>query len=249
MNIDERRQKIINHMIIHNTVSVSQLISMMEQSPATVRRDLSFLEENGYIIRTRGYAKYVHPAIVHNIEITHDKILVAKAAAAMIPPNSTICLDSGISALALAHELTSRDDISIYTNSLSVLNVMAATKIPTYSVCGCLSGREEALLGSEAEEYIRKLHIPLLFLTTTGIRGSSGLVCVTPTQHNMKRAFIESSDKVVLLAEVKKFQIDSLRVFASFEEIDVIIVDRAPDDPDLIAYLKKVGTELIVADS
>lgn len=247
MNIDERRQGIINYLMNQNAVSVNQLISMMNESPATVRRDLTFLEENGYITRSRGYAKYIQPAIVQTIEITSDKVAVAKAAAALVPPNATICLDSGVSSLALAKELVNRSDISIYTNSISVLNIMCSTTIHTYCTCGYLEGRQEALLGSEAEDYIRGLHIPMTFLTTTGIRGSQGLVCVTAAQARMKRAFIESSERVILLAEAKKFKIDSLRVFATFDEIDTVIIERPLEDPEVEQFLRDSHTELIVA--
>jgi predicted ArsR family transcriptional regulator len=52
MNIDERRQRIIAHLMEENIVSVNALIAMLNESPATIRRDLTFLEENGYISRS-----------------------------------------------------------------------------------------------------------------------------------------------------------------------------------------------------
>jgi len=247
MNKYERRQFIINHLMAENIVSVNKLISMINQSPATVRRDLAFLEKNGYIERTHGYVKYIPPAIVKNIEISAGKKRVAKAAAALIPNNATIFLDSGASTKALAMEIVNRDDICVYTNSISVANVLATTKVCTYLACGQLEGRQEALVGSDTEHFVRQHRFPILFLSTTGIRPNKGLACVTAEQANLKAALIESSEKVILLTERYKFSIDSIRLFASFDQIDTIIVDEPLNDPEMEATLKNNNVELIIA--
>lgn len=247
MNIDERRQFIINHLMNENIVSVNTLISLVKESPATVRRDLTFLEDNGYIVRSHGYAKYIPPAIVQNIEISEGKIRVAKAAATLIPENATIFLDSGVSSRALAMQITDRDDISVYTNSLSVANVLCSTNISTFLTCGFLEGRQEALVGPDAECYIRQLRFPMLFLTTTGIRPEQGLACITAAQANLKRALIESSEKIILLTEIGKFSIDSIRVFASFNEIDMVIVDEPLNNLSMEETLRKNNVTLIVS--
>lgn len=247
MNIDERRQCIIAHLMEENIVSVNSLITMLNESPATIRRDLTFLEENGYISRTHGYAKYIPPAIVQSIEISEGKIRVAKAAAAMIPEGQTVFLDSGVSSRALAMQLTNRDDICVYTNSLSVANVLASTNVSTNLTCGYLEGRQEALVGPDAEAYVRQLRFPMLFLTTTGIRPDQGLACITAEQANLKRTLIESSEQVILLTEIKKFSIDSVRLFATFNQIDKVIVEEPLQNPAIEETLKRNHVELIIA--
>lgn len=245
----ERRQFIINYLMSENIVPVSKLISMIDQSPATIRRDLAFLEKNGYIERSHGYVKYIPPAIVKNLEISEGKRRVAKVAASLIPKNATIFLDSGISTKALAMEITSRDDICVYTNSISVANVLAFSKVVTYLACGMLEGRQEALVGSDTEHFVRQHRFPILFLSTTGIRPNKGLACVTAEQANLKAALIESSEKVILLTEKYKFSIDSVRLFASFDQLDTIIVEEPLDDPEMEATLKANNVELLVAPS
>jgi DeoR/GlpR family transcriptional regulator of sugar metabolism len=54
---------------------------------------------------------------------------------------------------------------------------------------------------------------------------------VTAVQANLKRALIESSDKVILLTEIGKFSIDSIRIFADFSLIDTVIVDEPLNNP------------------
>lgn len=229
-------------------VSIDQLLDAIGESPATIHRDLSFLSKNGFISRSHGYVRFRQPAFVQNIEITEEKTAVARAAAAMIPPDTMICVDSGVFTLALAHQISGRSDISVMTNSLSVANALAPTNVATYITCGCLDGRQEAILGPEAEEYIRSMRFPLLFLTTTGVRSTQGLVCVTPSQATMKRALLQSAQKTVLLTDSKAFQTDSVRIFATFDEIDVIILDRPLNNTRLEQFLMQKGTAVIVAN-
>ena len=94
-NMEQRRQKLMQYIKLHNTISVNKLIDLMDESPATIRRDLTFLAKNGIVTRTHGYVKYIHPDIVHKIEISPEKVAVAIKAAELIPQHDTIFLDSG----------------------------------------------------------------------------------------------------------------------------------------------------------
>ena len=247
MSTDARRQAIIRYVQEHDLVSVNHLIGEIEGSPATIRRDLRFLEENGVVSRSHGFVKRIPPSIVSNLPITEAQTKVAQAAAAMVPENATILLDSGISAVALARELTDRRDLTIITNSLSVANLMRHAEPHILLTGGELDGRQEALVGLDAENYIRGIHVPCVFLTTTGIRRSEGLVCVTAQQASLKQQMIRSARKTIVLADHDKIQKDSVRVFAVFEDVDVIITD-APADPQFAEALKEKGVELIIAE-
>ena len=247
MDMETRRQQLMHHIIAHNTISVNQLIEIMQESPATIRRDLVFLEKNGYISRTRGYVRHIQPDIVNQIDISVEKIAVAIKAAEMIPVGTTVFIDSGVSGLALAQQIKERTDITVYTNSLSVANVLAATNVSTYMTGGFLEGRQEALVGPEAEAYIRSMRFPIVFLTTTGIRNPMSLACVTPFQANLKSSLIHSGEKVILLADAAKFETDSLRVFGSFKDLSTVIVDSPIRSKEQVAALEKCGVEVIVA--
>lgn len=248
MNIDERRQIILTYLMENESASVNSIIALFDESPATIRRDLVFLEENGVIVRSRGYAKYNQPAVVSNIHITDGKLAVAKAAATLIPPNATIFIDSGASAVALAQQLTDREDLQIITNSLSVANVLCSGKPSVYMTGGFLEGRQECLVGPDAEHFIQSIHVPLLFLTTTGIRRDQGLVCVTPAQATLKHIMVKSAERVIVLADAQKLATDSIRLFATFDEIDTLIIDEPVEDSAFTALLARMHVDLIVAN-
>ena len=249
MNIEERRQAILRLIMERSPIAVNDLLRQMGESPATIRRDLTFLEENGIITRTRGYARYVEPDVVHKIAISREETAIARRAAAMIADGETVLLDSGTATLALAQQLQHRQDLNVLTNSLAVANTLSTSSLSVHMTGGYLIGREEALVGPEAESYIRRMTIPRFFLTTTGIRGAEGLACVTPFQANINRAFLQSSRQTILLAESSKFRTDALRIFATFDEIDTIITSAPIANPALQRHLQDCGVEVIGAEA
>ncbi len=249
MFTEERRQAILALLRKESPMAVNELIERIEGSPATIRRDLTFLEMNGYITRSRGCARYIQPESPQHIAFSEEILRLASAAAKLVHDDDTIMLDSGACTLALAHRLTDKKNLTIVTNSLSVANALSMSSITTHLTGGMVSGREEALVGVNAERSIREMRAPLLFLATTGIRGLVGLSCVTPFQAAVKQAFIESADRVVLLLEQSKISVDALIVFANFKDIDCIIVDKPLEDENLRAYLEKLGTEIIIASN
>ena len=90
--------------------------------------------------------------------------------------------------------------------------------------------------------------MPLLFLTTTGIRKDQGLVCVTPAQATLKHIMVKSAEHVVVLADAQKLATDSIRLFATFDDIDAIIVDEPVNDRAFLSLLAQKHVELIVAE-
>ena len=248
MKNDERREKIYDMLVREEKMSVNDIIRRVGDSPATIRRDLTFLEKNGYILRTHGYAKYIQPEIVHMKEFSADKIAIARAAVKLVEEGDALLLDSGFSTLALAYQMVGMKNLSIVTNSIPVAHLYSTHgEIQTYLTGGFLRVREAALVGREVEEYVSRIHVSKLFLSTTGVRGTEGLSCVTPFQAEVKRAFMRAADQVILLIEHGKFDIDALMVFARFEEIDCIVTSEPIASPDLATHLDKLGVKVIVA--
>ena len=245
---DERRKKILELLIAEDQMRVSELIGRVDGSPATIRRDLTFLEKNGYIIRTHGSVKYVQPEMVHTLEFSDEILAIAKEAAKMVNEGDTILMDSGVTTLALANHLIGVNDLTVITNSIPVASLYSSNEhIQTYITGGYLKPRENALVGNDTIDYLTKIHAPKLFLSTTGVRAGEGLTCVTPFQADVKRAMIEASDEVILLATAEKLEKDALRVFATFDMIDVLVTTEEIRNPQLKACLDENHVRVVIA--
>ena len=248
MRNDDRRKQILEIVMAEDSIRVSDLIDRVDGSAATVRRDLTFLEQNGYILRKHGFVKYVQPEMVQSIEFSPEMIEIAKAAAKLVEEGDTIMLDSGFSTLALAYQLISMNNLTVITNSIPIAALFNSVEhIQTYVTGGFLRVRENALVGTDAVESIEKMHAGKVFLSTTGVRETSGLTCVSAFQEDVKRAYVNAADHVILLATDQKLGKDAVRVFATFEQIDTIITNKPVASKVLAQTLEKCNVEVIVA--
>ena len=248
MRNDDRRKQILEIVMAEDSIRVSDLIDRVDGSAATVRRDLTFLEQNGYILRKHGFVKYVQPEMVQSIEFSPEMIEIAKAAAKLVEEGDTIMLDSGFSTLALAYQLISMNNLTVITNSIPIAALFNSIEhIQTYVTGGFLRVRENALVGTDAVESIEKMHAGKVFLSTTGVRETSGLTCVSAFQEDVKRAYVNAADHVILLATDQKLGKDAVRVFATFEQIDTIITNKPVASKVLAQTLEKCNVEVIVA--
>ena len=55
-NLNERKRLILHMLAEDNNISVNDISKSLHVSTVTIRSDLSSLEENGFIVRTRGGA-------------------------------------------------------------------------------------------------------------------------------------------------------------------------------------------------
>ncbi len=232
---------------LESTMLVEDIIKRLDATPATIRRDLTFLEKTGAIMRTRGAAKIVNPFPTRNVMFSSEKLAIAKYAAELVDDGMSIIMDSGTTTLALANQLVNKANLSVVTNSVAIVNAFANTDVSTTITGGYLAHRQQAVIGPDAEEFMKKIHAPLLFLSTTGIRHPDGLTCVSPFQASIKKAMIQSASKKILLADSSKFDVSGMVLFAKFEELDMIITSKPIKDKELKKHLAELNVEVVVA--
>jgi DeoR/GlpR family transcriptional regulator of sugar metabolism len=248
LHTEMRRQEIVKMLSLESPMQVEDIIGRLDATPATIRRDLTYLEKTGAIMRTRGAAKIVNPFPTRNIMFSSEKLLIAKYAASLVEDGSSIILDSGTTTLALANQLVNKKYLSVVTNSISIVNAFANTDISTTIVGGYVLHREQAVVGPDAEAYMKNIHASKLFLATTGIRIPEGLTCVSPFQASIKKAMIQSANKVILLADSSKFEASGMMQFADFKEIHCLITSKPLKDKELRKWLDNLGVEVVVVN-
>lgn len=248
MHTELRRQEIIKLLSLETSMRVEDIIKRFDVTPATIRRDLSYLEKTGAIMRTHGAAKIVNPFPTRNVMFSDEKMAIAKCAARLIVDGTSIILDSGTTTLSLANQLVSKRDLTVITNSLAIANTFAVTDVTTILTGGVLIGRQQTIIGPDAEQFLGNIQASTLFLSTTGIDPENGLTCVSPFTASIKRAMIKAAKRVVLLCDSSKFDVSGLVLFARFDQIDQIITSRPIADKVLLDNLKAAGVEITVAE-
>src|SRR5512141_1796056 len=141
----ERQKQILALLTRQGRLSVAEIVAQFAISEATARRDLESLASQGKAERVHGgviaieQAPPESPILERENEQADEKKRIGLAAAELVADKETVFLGSGTTVLEVARNLRSRKHLTVVTNSLPVLNVLAGLKeITVISLGGML---------------------------------------------------------------------------------------------------------------
>ena len=214
-------------------LDIGSLTEHFHVSVATVRRDLSELEQAGLLRRTHGGAVSVNqvaqdsPHATRAVSHLAEKATIAATAARMIADGDAVLLDAGTTALEIARRLAGRTDLTLISNGVDIVaELIQSGARNVYSVGGEYSDANRSFRGPLAEEFIRKFNTDKLFLNATAIDLDRGVILTaSPMNAGVQRAMIEVSSRVIVVADHTKFTKSSLSVTAKIEDVGAIVTD------------------------
>lgn len=253
MVLSQRQQRIQEILQDCKAMRVQELIDQLDASPATVRRDISFLENNGLLFRTRGEVHLADPdkdVLPYNARSTFHsraKRSIAQYAAGLVKDNTNLALDSGSTTAMLAQTLSERS-LNIVTNSIDVACILAKTDNQVICSGGLLQGTHMCFVGPETQAFFSKIEVDIAFMGASGIRLGAGFTTSSPLQYDTKRAIMASAKKKYVLMDISKLHSSHLYVFSDFSEIDAIITNAPKSDSEaeeILCALESVGVNVI----
>ncbi len=162
-------------------------------------------------------------------------------------PGTTLLVDAGTTAGALARLLPADRELTIITNSvLTAASLAAAGHSRVRILGGQLRGLTQAAVGPEAIETLSTLRVDVAVLGANGVSAAHGLSTPDPDEATVKRAMVRSARQVVALVDSTKIGQEHLVSFASLDDVDLLVTDvELP--PALIDQLTATETEVLVA--
>ncbi|MCD8349972.1 MAG: DeoR/GlpR family DNA-binding transcription regulator [Planctomycetaceae bacterium] len=247
-----RRSEVLKMIRARDSIGVNELIDSFDVSPATLRKDLTYLAEQGLIVRSRGEVHVASKSTVTPFESRsvieqQGKMAIARAAAALIEDNDSIILDSGTTTNEIAKLLVNRSDVTVLTNSLPAAFILVDSNCSVLLAGGILFKQNVSTQGPEAEEYISRVEMNKVFIAASGVRSTIGLAASSPFEESLKRRLIQSAKTVYAVLDHTKFSKSSIYLFADFDDIDYIITDREITDPAFIERFEEANVQVIVA--
>lgn len=261
MHATEREKKILELLERQGFVAFKELERSISASPATLRRDLERMSNEGRLKRVRGGAKlppgagersdipmqlYGIPFDENITRHTKEKIAIGRAAATFCEAGTAVMIDGGSTTLQMCQYLKGLN-LQVLTNSLHIVNALLPQEDIQILVPGGAIFREQnIILAPGGDDLIPRFHAPKLFLGAAAI-GRHGLMQTDVVLVASERRFIQRADEVIVLADSSKFMNSSGNVTCSLEEIDVVITDKGirQDDVDM---LDAAGIRLIIAE-
>lgn len=227
------RRKLIRELLLEYThVDVSSLCTFLHVSPATVRRDLDALEQEGFLIKTYGGAVLneggEEGAYLKNAADPYEleRKTIAAFAVNLIEDGDVVFLGSGTVCTHMARQLRMRGRLSVVTCSLSVaLELAGATGVNTMLVGGSLSGagRDAETCGESARSTLSRMYFNRCFLPFDGVSLKRGYTVDSTDKAGLLRAVLENSDVSYALADAGNLDRTSLCPVAPLDAIGRVI--------------------------
>jgi DeoR/GlpR family transcriptional regulator of sugar metabolism len=233
--LEERRQFIEKKLLAEGKIKVSELAELFDVSSETIRKDLLFLEEKG--IAKKGYGgavvanELIEPSIAEkHKKYTDEKKEIAKKALEFISDGMIVFLDAGSTVYTFAQMLPIKNNLTVFTNSLSAAKVLDDFKITTYVVGGKIRHNSNAIVGGWAVSAINEIKADVAILGTSGFNDRNGPCVENFEESEVKKAMIESANKVVILGDSSKAKTYSMIEFAKWQNVDAFITDSKIDE-------------------
>lgn len=234
----KRQQQITTAVERHRHISVAALQRQLGVSAATLRRDLTLLEQTGRIVRAHGGV--LHPEVVSGEPAFARKVRTAPAvkaalaatAAALIPDGATVFIDAGSTTLAAGRLLLVRATLTIFTNSLPLLAASASDGARLVALGGEVRPISRALVGGLAMDWLKQLRFDFAIIGASGLDLTDGASTTELMEATVKQAALARAARTILIANATKWARPAAIRFAPWTDLDDWVTDYRPTRPE-----------------
>ncbi|MDH6707925.1 MULTISPECIES: DeoR/GlpR family DNA-binding transcription regulator [unclassified Kitasatospora] len=227
----DRTARILSHITEAGSADVHELAGLLEVSPATVRRDLQELHDQGLLHRTRGGA--VTGAVNLELPLRHkhgkrqaEKRRIALAAERLVPDGAVVGLTGGTTTSELARVLAERSGITIVTNAVNIAaDLIVRPEIRLVVVGGIARTTSYELVGPAADRMLAQYHLDIAFIGVDGLTAQEGCTTHDEMEAQTDRAFMRSSARSVVLADSTKIDRVTFAKICPLDEVHDLVTD------------------------
>ncbi|MGZ3840394.1 MAG: DeoR/GlpR family DNA-binding transcription regulator [Flavisolibacter sp.] len=239
----ERQAYILHQVNLHNKVLSADLSHYINVSDDTIRRDLQELAEEGKLIKVHGGA--LSPSFHHGSLLSKEvysytqKRIIAHKAASLIKDGMFVLTGGGTTIIELAKALPPQLHATFISGSIpAVFEYMNHPNIDVIVIGDKISKNSKITVGLEAISRIRQLRADLCFLGINAINLDNGVSDNDWEVVQIKKAMIESAQKLVCLTIAEKINSQQPIQVCELKKIDTLITELAPQDPVLEPYIR-----------
>ena len=239
----ERRDFLLARLRADGKVVAKDIAAEIGIAEDTIRRDLRDLAASGLCQRVYGGALPAAPAAADYATrasvAAESKRRVAAVAVALIQPGSTVLLDGGTTALALAAALPPDLSATIVTHSPTVAAALVPhPAVEVYVLGGRLFKHSAVTCGAAVVEAAGRINADLFFLGVTGVHHRAGLTTGDPDEAAMKRALAARAAETYVLASAEKIGAASPFAVLPIAEVAGIVMDVPSNDPEVLRLIE-----------
>ncbi len=243
-----RRQRLLELVRQRKSVTTAGLVDALNASIATIRRDLTALEDMNLVKRTHGgvvsveqgqdsvtgpSAEYEPAFADKRVRMRAEKETIAAAASQLVEDGSTVLIDSGTTCLALARMLAGRR-LTVVALDLNVAMAAAHGATEVLMAGGRVRPGLYSVVGPWTDSIFENLMVDTFFMGADGI-SEAGITNSALDEARVKAMAIQSAQRCVVVADHTKFNQRKMAMVCALDKVDMLVTDGATR-PILEAY-------------
>lgn len=243
MNKSERLNRILDLVSENYSLSVDEVVSALEVSPATVRRDFDALAQQGQVRRIHGgvtanVVSFDMPLRQKRSFNSAEKEAVAQYCVSLLKPGDAIGLTGGSTVGALAEQLLTwssnqvkekgmlaKPVLTVVTNAIDVAYFLsAAPLIRIVVVGGVLNHRSVELTGPLGYDPLNKISLDYAFLGVNGF-DDHGPGTVDENEGVTNRLMASRAKQPFVIMDASKLGRQSFYALGGADVVNSVVVD------------------------
>jgi len=253
------RRRAIQDMLANSMmIEVRALSEVLGVSEVSVRRDLAFLERQGFLRRVRGGAIVgeshdgARPFAVKASLHAEEKRRIGNRTAELLAGSNHIILDSGTTVLEVARHLkvpaaAAGGKITVITGSLPVIHLLGHRPgFEVYIIGGLLLPEYETVAGPRATSSLRDLNAGTTILAADGLSIERGITIDNPFEADLEREMVRVARETILVADSSKIGRSGFVSVLPLSQIHALVTDSgAPED--FLKQIEEMGIRVYIA--
>lgn len=252
MDLTPRQTEILERARTQGRVDVDQLAALYQITPQTIRRDLAELCQRGLLARVHGGA--VPANSVSNVAYEDRRGLAAeakrrigRAAAALIPDNSSVILNLGTTTEQVARALYPRRGLMVVTNNINVVNILSGSPGKELILAGgTVRQSDGGIVGEQAVAFIQQFRADCAVIGASALDHDGAVLDFDQREVSVARAIIQNARRTILVADHLKFERTAPMRICPLDAIETFVSDRPPPAP-FRAACARAGIRVVVA--
>lgn len=251
MLAQERHQIIIDLINKNRVVKVQDLMATFNVSIETVRRDLDYLESQGFLRKVYGGAVISkrladEPSYsareVANLE---EKKQIGIKCVELVEDGETLIIDLGTTTLEVAKNLKQKKNLTIITNAINIaLEIINVKDFRVFLAGGRLRYGDLSCSGFLTNDFLKQFNVDKAIIGVGGITLEDGISDYHVEEAGTRRLMIEQSNKVIAVADYSKFGVKAFTKVCDLSDVDVLVTDWNVDEHLIKKYRKTIKTVL-----
>ncbi|WP_432708787.1 DeoR/GlpR family DNA-binding transcription regulator [Pedobacter sp.] len=225
----ERHDLIMRQINLHNRVLTSDLVTLLNVSEDTIRRDLQELSEDKRLIKVHGGAlstSYQSSFDDVNVYARDAKRCIANKAIALIKDGMVILTGGGTTLIELAKLLPADLSATFITVSPYVAIELAKyEKLEVILIGGLFSKNSQVTYGSHVINQLAEINADLCLIGTSAVHPSDGLTDTDWEINQLKKKMLSSSKQAAILCISEKLNTTQRLKVASLENFNFLITE------------------------